>query len=130
MTISYTPEGGSSVSLAGAESDLADGPLGMEGGAESAIQQEAIVRAAYPFRASRGNRVYTISFTVRRKHTDYEAAHAAWLAHVQAFNNVGSCVFTQGSATLTLTKAQVTARGSIRLGATTEWVYTVTGIKT
>ena len=129
MTINYTPEGGSVVSLAGTESDLADGPLGLTMSADAIMEETPIIRAAYPYRVARGNRTYRAGFSVRKKHTDYEAAHAYVLAHVQEFNNVGSAVFTQGSAVLTLTKAQVRAQG-VSAGATSEWTYEITGIKT
>jgi len=129
MTIVYTPEGGAAVSLAGAETDVSDGPRDLHGGASAIVQEEAIVGAAYPARFARGNRSYQVSFSVRKPHATYAAAVLYWLGHLQEFNNLGSLVITQGASTLTLTKASVEVDGFPN-GATSEWNYRVTGIKT
>lgn len=129
MTIVYTPEGGSGVTLAGAETDVADGPEGLDIGTTAEVETVPVVRSAYPFRAARGNRLYSFRFRAKKKHASYEAAVSYSITHIAAFNNIGSCVITQGSATLTLTKASVTARCRHN-GATTEWDYSIDGIKT
>lgn len=128
MTIVFTPDGGgSAVNIAGAESDGADGPSGMEGGAQIRVQQDDIIGATVPARFARGNQVVTISLQVRKSHASYEDAHAYWLAHLVAFSVLGTVVLTQGAAVLTLTAADVVPRGKTT-GATSEWSYQITGV--
>lgn len=127
MTVTYTPDGGSVVSLAGAESDEADGPLGLEGSTSRSVQQDAVIGAAVPARFARGNQVVEVSFSAKKAHASYEAAHEYWIGHVQAFNSLGTVVITQGSEVMTLTAASVRAQGRTT-GATSEWRYQVEGV--
>lgn len=126
MTINYTPDGGSSVSLAGAEDTLEDGPKDLQGGTTAAVQSDDGIRTAKPFRQARGNRTFECSFTAKKKHASYEAAQLYWMAHIRAFNNIGACVFTKGSSVLTVSAASIDAQGQC-MGATSVWTYRVTG---
>lgn len=127
MTIVFTPSGGSAVHLAGAESDGADGPSLKRGSVSQLMQVEAVTGAAKPAVHDRGNRRVTQSFQSMKAYADYEAAQAAILTHMQAILGKGTCVFTQGTAVLTLTDAFVTAEHDGSTGCSVLWSYTVEG---
>ena len=131
MTVTYNPDaaGPATVTMAGAEDDIADGPHQLHGSSSSLVQEEAIVDGTYPLRLPRGNRVYEFTFTVRKKHASYEASVAYWLGHLDDFPGVGVVTFTQGSAVLTVSTADVKVDGFPN-GATSEWTYQVRGIVT
>lgn len=127
MTVSFTPDGGGAISLAGAEADISDGPLGLRGSSQIMVQEDPLVDADFPSRLGRGNQVVEVSFSVKKKHASYEAAVAYWMTHIAACNDIGTCTFVQGSASLSLGSADVVAEGFPN-GATSEWTYRVRGI--
>ncbi len=127
MTVIYTRTGGSAVSLAGAEADGGDGPLGLRYSPAGIIQTEPVIGSAAPARFDRGNILYRWSFTCKKKHATYEAALSYLGDHIQDIRGLGTLVFTHGSSILTLSLADVQAEGYAN-GATSEWSYSGQGV--
>lgn len=127
MTVTFTPDGGSPVTLAGADTaSQFDAVQGMKISAEDVTQQAAIIRASRPRRYDRGNRTYTVTFAVTRSHASYAASLAHVVAHAQLFTVLGDTVISDGVTTLTLEQCRVAATGGSN-GVLSEWSYNITG---
>lgn len=127
MVITFTPTTGSAVTLAGADSNQFDQPIGLTMEARDVTQVTTIVRGTKPDVQNRMNREYSVSFSTERQYSDWAAAVAACNTHLTKFDLLGTVTLVQGATTVTINNARVSARLMSITGAVTMWAYSITG---
>lgn len=117
------------MTLAGADAgcfDQPEAPDGVQFDVQDIVQNSAVIRATRPRRFHRKNRLVTATFVINRQYADFPSAVAAAVAEVSKYDQLGTVTFSDGTTTLTLYQATVTARGGTQ-GAQCRWAYTVQG---
>lgn len=110
MTATFTPSGGSLVTLAGSDtSGCFDQPSGIQMSGATLVQSENLVRSASPARYDRGNHTRRCSFTVTKSYADWKAAVAANATLVAAVEGLGVFILNDGAGNiLTINNATCT----------------------
>ncbi len=111
MTAEFTPDGGSLITLAGADSSgWFDQPTGVQMGQDLAVQAADIVRGTKPKRYGRGNATRSVSFKVSKSYDTWDLAVAGNASLIAALTDIGTFVLKNaaGSTILTINQAKVT----------------------
>ena len=112
--------------LADSDADGFDGHQDLRISARDVVQSEAVIGAVNGFHRGRGNAVYTVSFTARKRHADVAAAALYCGNHAQATR--GNHTFT--GLGLTLTNATCVCSVAHESGVVTKASYEITGTET
>lgn len=131
MTATFTPTGGSLITLAGADANMVDQPTGLEGTATPVVETHNIVRADAPVRYHRGNVLHTRTFEVSKSYATHEDAMTANEELAATLSeNLGTFRLKNaaGSTILELTSASVAMRFDAKAGSVARRVFTVEGV--
>jgi hypothetical protein len=134
MIATFTPDGGSLITLAGADAGHFDQPTGGAMEAAGSIQVTPLVRGAAPDRRHRGNVSFTYSFSVEKNfdhgttYDDVIASNVALIQSVTAALGVFYLKTDAGGTLLTLTSADVRVSCPAPQGVVARRDFTITGI--
>jgi hypothetical protein len=127
VQITFTPSGGSAVTLAGTGREAAqDFALSFS----DQVQGAALARAAAVTLYNRGNRGTTLGWSTARSHADQPTAEAFMFSHAAAITSglTGSLVCTpDGGSAKTFNGAVVRISASRHIGLTTFHTYEAQG---
>lgn len=114
MVATFTPDGGSPVTLAGSDSSgCFDQPSGIQMWGDTVVQGENIVRAEAPARYDRKNYTRGLRFRVEKSYSTWDDAVAGNAAMLDSVKGIGVFTLTSGVTTLlTINNAKV----SMQLG--------------
>ena len=112
--------------LADSDADGFDGHQDLRISARDVVQSEAVIGAVNGFYKGRGNSVYTVSFSARKRHADVAAAVSYCGNHAQ--DTRGNHAFSGFGLSLTNATCNVTV--AHESGVVTKATYEITGTET